>query len=620
MSTIRGGPPVESRDVIIGSKLRDLGVTLCLFGLDDMGTYLKEISNSPESIAVFFESITTKIKRGTRPPTPPSRAVFASFEKNKERLSEEQVTKLVNLTSSWDIDDQGLEDLKALAKIWTSTPSAFFEANIPSLSGNDGLIELCFGDANHIEDTGSTRRKLDNILLDRALKHKEKCLRERYKNGDRSGRKTCRTNRSWAVDEFIHRRFGGIPEKERKSKYARMKALRISGSKWNLIEPRWMVLALKDAKTNCFERGGLTNVEASALNAYIRQLKAYGEENILKVAYSSILREYKQRSRCESNVNDVKWIDDLQYPDGEPTGPPSSVEGAASPLDTGHPTPCIGSQGGSDESTSANSSQSPQHYPNNSSSWMDFEQSRQEESVPQYPSDVVSSRIHHSNRNMREGVHGMDSPWFEDHGARDADAADAANALSQLHSTRVLASSRAAEQDCGNKVNKRPFLADKSSEYQVPQRMRLGEEREGDGSIPTPWSREAEPTSTRNPSGISHGSSYPATEGVAEPRQQSSPENQPSQQEDGARRPPRANNTTLSNTARPGTSFDLDPNFTIDPTSLDRLVPYQSPQRTIIQTNTNTNIVDPFITGVVPYNYLDFEDFPPLGNLDFDLF
>ncbi|KFL63108.1 uncharacterized protein TERG_12720 [Trichophyton rubrum CBS 118892] len=150
--------------------------------------------------------------------------------------------------------------------------------------------------------------------------------------------------------------------------------------------------------------------------------------------------------------------------------------------------------------------------------------------------------------------------------------------------------------------------------------MRLGEEREGDGSIPTPWSREAEPTSTRNPSGISHGSSYPATEGVAESRQQSSPENQPSQQEDGARRPPRANNTTLSNTARPGTSFDLDPNFTIDPTSLDRLVPYQSPQRTIIQTNTNTNIVDPFITGVVPYNYLDFEDFPPLGNLDFDLF
>ncbi|GBF66302.1 hypothetical protein TMEN_9022 [Trichophyton mentagrophytes] len=240
----------------------------------------------------------------------------------------------------------------------------------------------------------------------------------------------------------------------------------------------------------------------------------------------------------------------------------------------------------------------------------------QELAKPQYPSDVVGSRIHHSNRNMGEGVRGMDSSWFEDHGARDADAADA---LSQLHSTRVLASSRAAEQDRGNKANKRPFLADKSSEYQVPQRMRLGEEGEGDGSIPTPWSREAESTSTRNPSGISRGSSYSATEG-AEPRQQSSAENQPSQQEDGAQRPPRANNTTLSNTARAGTSFDLDPNFTIDPSSLDRLVPYQSPQRTIIQTNTNTNIADPFITGGVPYNYLDFEDFPQLGNLDFDLF
>ncbi|KAI1956457.1 hypothetical protein LOZ58_006386 [Ophidiomyces ophidiicola] len=137
---------------------------------------------------------------------------------------------------------------------------------------------------------------------------------------------------------------------------------------------------------------------------------------------------------------------------------------------------------------------------------------------------------------------------------------------------------------------------------------------------------------------------------ATEPRRQSSPENQPSQLGCDAQRSPRENDAILPNTARPpaATSSDLDPNFTINPTSLDKSAPYQSPQRTIIRTNTNTNHeYDPFVganpssspmprghdpsfpepnaispqqRNSQPFGDLDFGSFPPFGDLDFGLY
>ncbi|KKZ60777.1 hypothetical protein EMCG_04556 [[Emmonsia] crescens] len=141
-------------------------------------------------------------------------------------------------------------------------------------------------------------------------------------------------------------------------------------------------------------------------------------------------------------------------------------------------------------------------------------------------------------------------------------------------------------------TNKRPYPADSGSQSPDSRRRRLSEKREGNGlsgygdnpstgGVPIPQSGDAGFTSTRNPSSIFQDSSYSTAEGETESRQQLFPENQPSQP--GARRSPRANNTTLLNTAQPPTavSLELDSNFTLDPTSLDRSALYQSPQSTL---------------------------------------
>ncbi|KAF3484306.1 uncharacterized protein GIQ15_03630 [Arthroderma uncinatum] len=141
-----------------------------------------------------------------------------------------------------------------------------------------------------------------------------------------------------------------------------------------------------------------------------------------------------------------------------------------------------------------------------------------------------------------------------------------------------------AAEACAKQTNKRPYPADIGSQCRDSQRRRLSEQTEGDNSstssIPSPRPGEAGSKSNRN---LSQDSSYSAAEVASEPRQQLFPEND-------ARRSPRANNTTLSNAAQQptGTPFQLDPNFTIDPASLDKSAPYQSPQRRIIRTHTNT--------------------------------
>ncbi|KAM5473548.1 hypothetical protein MauCBS54593_002344 [Microsporum audouinii] len=455
MNMVQGGPPVQSKDAVIGRKLRELGETLCFFGLNDMGAYLKEISSSPKRVTLFFDMITSKIKREIQPPIPPSRAeIFATFKKDEEMLSKEQVAKLVNLTSSWDTDDKSLEDLKTLAQTWLSTPATFFDTDKPSLTGNDGLIEFCFDNANHVKDTGSTRRKIDNIL-DNALKHKEEYLREKYVNGESGGQRRYKTNRSKAIDEFTYRYFGDLSEKDRKTKYQKMKTQRISGSKWDQIKPRWMILALKDAKTTCFETKKLEPIEVSALNSYIPHLKAHKYGSILKPAYSRILSEYKRRSQHEdggeSHEGDygLEWIDSLLDSDDMPSSPLSGVEGVLSPLSgvedsnlsAGLLTPCTSPQGDSYaesvESTPANSPPLTR-YPDNPSGWRGIEQSDQAVVEPRYSPHLVTddgSRPNQLDGNMMERGSEIDSSRFRNHGARDADAA---NTLTQLHSTRVL--------------------------------------------------------------------------------------------------------------------------------------------------------------------------------------
>ncbi|KAM5429000.1 hypothetical protein McanMca71_008011 [Microsporum canis] len=456
MNMVQGGPPVQSKDAVIGRKLRELGETLCFFGLNDMGAYLKEISNSPKSVTLFFDMITSKIKREIQPPIPPSRAeIFATFKKDEEMLSKEQVAKLVNLTSSWDTDDESLEDLKTLAQTWLSTPATFFDTDKPSLAGNDGLIEFCFDNANHVKDTGSTRRKIDNILLDNALKHKEEYLREKYVNGESGGQRRYKTNRSKAIDEFTYRYFGDLSEKDRKTKYQKMKTQRISGSKWDQIKPRWMILALKDAKTTCFETKKLEPIEVSALNSYIPHLKAHKYGSILKPAYSRILSEYKRRSQHEdggeSHEGDygLEWIDSLLDSDDMPSNPLSGVEGVLSPLSgvedsnlsAGLLTPCTSPQGDSyAESVESTPANSPllTRYPDNPSGWRGIEQSDQIVVESRHSPHLVTddgSRPNQLNRNIMERGSEIDSSRFLNHDARDADAA---NTLSQLHSTCVI--------------------------------------------------------------------------------------------------------------------------------------------------------------------------------------
>ncbi|KAM5505338.1 hypothetical protein McanMca71_003184 [Microsporum canis] len=116
-------------------------------------------------------------------------------------------------------------------------------------------------------------------------------------------------------------------------------------------------------------------------------------------------------------------------------------------------------------------------------------------------------------------------------------------------------------------TNKRPHPADNGSQCRDSQRRRLNGRGKGNDPIPTPWTY----------------------------------------------------NTTLPNTGQPsmGTPFELDPNFAIDPTSLHKSAPYQPPKRTIIQTNTNTDVQtdDPFFG--VDANVPDFDNIPCNYNSDY---
>ncbi|EGE09057.1 hypothetical protein TEQG_08085 [Trichophyton equinum CBS 127.97] len=575
---------------------------------NEIGAYLKDISNSPEA---FFKVIVTEIRRGSRPRVPPSRVEFFSGFREKgisgeqvKGLSDEQVDKLVNLTDGWDISEEGLEEVKALARTWHSKPSSFFKTKKPLLTGNDGLIEFCFEDANHADDTTSTRQKFDYIILDKALQHKENNLRKKYAQGGNWKEREGGTFRSEAVNQFSRRRFGDLPEKERKSKHRKIKDQRVTGFKWSCIEPPWMILTLKDTKANCFGQAKFEGIEISAVNEYVRHLKGYEERDILKPAYSSILREYRRRSQRghpgegSDGADDVGWIDDILDPDERPASPPRGVEDTDSPLtatgdnpsDIGLPTPSTGSQAGPTESVSANSSQSPQHHPNNPP-WTGLEQTGQVVAeYPPSPGFVRNDGLHQSNRNVMERGHEMGSGWLQCRDARDDDAADAAAALSQLHSSRALLpeASRTAEQH----GNKRPHPVGQCRES---QRRRLSRGIVGDDSIPNAWSGEAGTMCTRNTSGISQDLSYSVTEGSTDSRQQLFPENQTSRQCADSRSP--GAYTTSSNMAQPptGTSLESDPNFTIVPAALDISAPYQSPQGTIIRANTSTSMqYDPF--------------------------
>ncbi|OJD22943.1 hypothetical protein ACJ73_05702 [Blastomyces percursus] len=88
--------------------------------------------------------------------------------------------------------------------------------------------------------------------------------------------------------------FSPLSQNERKKKHRKLKKQSLDGSSWARIEPRWMVLALKNAAVKSFEekRWGLMEIEA--LNAYVRVLRAYAEKYLLSTAYSKILEEYHQ--------------------------------------------------------------------------------------------------------------------------------------------------------------------------------------------------------------------------------------------------------------------------------------------------------------------------------------
>ncbi|EGE03446.1 hypothetical protein TEQG_02482 [Trichophyton equinum CBS 127.97] len=400
-----------SADVIVKRRLHDLGDTLCHLGLNKVGTYLKDISDSPDKKKLFFDTITSEINRETRRKVSSQAEFFAEFKSGEERLSRQQVDRLVNIVSSWDLSDMELMDLRTSAKGWSSNPSSFFESDKPSASGTDGLIQLCFNEVNHLKETGGTHRKLGPILLYKALQHKEVHLQELREQPRDYGNNRRSNFHSRVVEVHINCHFGDRSQDEKRSIHRKMSVLRVAGSKWYRIKPHCMILALNNANGTRFERDRLEPIEIAALNAYIPNLKAYQEKDTLKLAFWEILNEYKRRSlHIEGNSpagqeNDLGWLDSL-YSDG--TGSNGAEESGF---------PLAGSGNDTSYPRSVN-------HPNHLSSWTNPEQPSQavvEPRCPPNPATNNDTRLHQSSSNILGGYEMV--PWFQGHNIRDANTA-----------------------------------------------------------------------------------------------------------------------------------------------------------------------------------------------------
>ncbi|OAL72084.1 folylpolyglutamate synthase [Trichophyton violaceum] len=403
--------------------------TAATVSADKIGTYLKAISNSPSKKKLFFDTITSKIDREARWKKSSQAEFFAKFKSGQRELSEQQVERLVKIVNSWDLSDTELADLRVSVKGWINSPSSFFESDKPRASGTDGLIQLCLNSIGHLEETGGTHRKLDAILLDQALQHKEDCLQERPRENSEWNDSTT-SYRSKVVTNFINCYFNDLSEDDKHRKHRKICKLRVSGQKWSSIRPRWILLALNNANTKRFEHGRLELIEIAALNAYILRLKAYQEKNILKPAFREIVNEYKRRSLQPIKGNRVgqeglEWLDSFYLDDSSGSSgteelvfPPVGLGNDAS--DTGPPTLYTRYRGGGSGGPRLVNG----NYPNHLSPWTNFEQRGQAVLVPRCSPHLTITdgiRLHQTSSDI-PGGHGIISGWFQEHDNRDAGA------------------------------------------------------------------------------------------------------------------------------------------------------------------------------------------------------
>ncbi|OJD24848.1 hypothetical protein ACJ73_03783 [Blastomyces percursus] len=287
-----------SRDTSLKAKLHELGDVICNLGNPCIGNAVKTVCDSPDRGASLFKVVAAEINRQKNHRQSTEREkFFQQFRWKGQSLSEVQVTSLAAATKNWELNDNDLEELKKSANTWASTPEKFFDSETTNLSGRLELIAFCFNDTEQIEEVNPTRRKINLIIMSEQIRQEVEYQCSKHKINHRATTDPQKPLTLMSkVLSSITDTFGPLSQNERKKKHRKLKKQSRGGSSWARIEPRWMVLALKNAAVKSFEekRWGLMEIEA--LNAYVRVLRAYAEKDLLSTAYSKILEEYHQRA------------------------------------------------------------------------------------------------------------------------------------------------------------------------------------------------------------------------------------------------------------------------------------------------------------------------------------